>query len=62
MKALSNVSFSVGGTVHGLLGENGAGKSTLIKILGGDISMPMRRDPLDGKVQAYASTSGASAR
>ncbi len=36
VKALQNVSFSVGeGEVRALMGENGAGKSTLIKILTG---------------------------
>lgn len=36
VKALSDVSFSVGrGEIHALVGENGAGKSTMMKILCG---------------------------
>ena len=57
VKALSNVSFSMGaGQIHALMGENGAGKSTLIKVLTGVYRSDSGELEFDGQPIAPEST------
>ena len=60
--ALADVSFGVAsGSIHALVGENGAGKSTLLKILGGALRPSSGELAVDGRKQAFRSTTDALA-
>ena len=38
LEANKEISISISGGIHALLGENGAGKSTLVKIISGQLN------------------------
>jgi ribose transport system ATP-binding protein len=59
VKVLDNVSLTIDGGIHAIMGENGAGKSTLMKVMSGLYQADSGSVVIDGTTKQYKSLSDA---